>query len=163
MVFSWAPRPPMKAYSAGSDERQVGRDGVVLEVPVVRREEIELEVLRALVLDMLAVDHHAQAEVPLRDVEVVLEAGHAGGQGMPVPALGGQLLEGQPAPVADLDGVGAAPGGEQAEHIRLEKRGIHAELERHAPAQAARGRRRSDPAQKRRGLLGVVHVARAGS
>ena len=33
-------------------QRQVGGDGVVLEVPIVGSEEIELEVLRALVLDV---------------------------------------------------------------------------------------------------------------
>src|SRR5262249_22250908 len=40
-------------------ERQVGRGGVVLEVAVVRGEQIELEILAGLVLDVLAVDHHA--------------------------------------------------------------------------------------------------------
>ena len=75
-------------------QRHVGRDGVVLEVSVVGGEEIELEILRALVLDVLAVDHDPQAELPLRDGEPVLEARHARGQRVPVPALGGQLLEG---------------------------------------------------------------------
>src|SRR5438128_6339037 len=59
-------------------QRQVGGDGVVLEVPIVGGEEIELEVLRTLVLNVLAVDHDPQAEVPLRDGESVLEAGYAG-------------------------------------------------------------------------------------
>src|SRR6059036_244056 len=141
-------------------QRQVGRDGVVLEVPVVGSKEIELEVLRALVLNVFAVDHHPQAEIPLRDDEPVLEARHAGGQGVPVPSLGGQLLERQPAPVAHLDGIGAAPGGEQPQHIRLEKRGIHAEFERDAPPQAAADRV-DELAEERGGLLGVVHVAGA--
>ena len=57
----------------GEAEWQVGGDGVVLEVAVVRREQIELEVLRALVLDVLAVDHDPQVELPLRDGEPVLE------------------------------------------------------------------------------------------
>jgi hypothetical protein len=90
----------------------------------------------------------------------VLEARHAGRQGVPVPPLGGQLLEGQPAPVAHLDGVGATPGGEQPQHIRREKRGIHTEFKRQAPPQPG-----PDPvdqlAQERGGLLGVVHVTRA--
>jgi hypothetical protein len=46
-------------------------------------------------LDVLAVDHHPQAEIPLRDGESMLEAHHAGGQSVPVPPLGGQLLERQ--------------------------------------------------------------------
>src|SRR5262245_45485502 len=45
-------------------ESHVGGDGVVLEVPVVGHEEIELEVLGALMLDVLAVDEHPQTEVP---------------------------------------------------------------------------------------------------
>jgi hypothetical protein len=95
----------------------------------------------------------------MTDDEQMLEARHVGGQGVPVAPLGGQLLERQPAPVAHLDGVGTAAGDEQAQHIRLEKRGIHAEFEGQAPAQAS-----ADPvdqlAEECRGLLGVVHVAR---
>jgi predicted esterase len=59
-------------------QRHVRGDGVVLEVPIVRREQIQLEVLRTLVADVLAVDHHAEPELPLRDDELVLEAGHVG-------------------------------------------------------------------------------------
>lgn len=33
-------------------------------------EEVELEVLRTLVTDVLSVDHHPQMEVPLRDLQV---------------------------------------------------------------------------------------------
>ena len=73
-------------------------------------------------------------------------------------ALRRQLLEGQPAPVADLDGVAAPSGGEQAQHVGLEDRGIHAEFERHAPAQpAADGV--DELTQERGGLLVVVDVA----
>lgn len=63
-------------------------------MPVVRGEQIELEILRALVGHVLAVDHHAQAERPLRDDELMLESGHVRGHDLPVPALGGELLEG---------------------------------------------------------------------
>jgi len=122
--------------------------------------EVELEVLGALVVHVLAVDHHPQAQLPLRDEEQVLEAGHAGSQGVPASPVGGQLLERQPGPVADLDGVGAAPGGEQPQHIRLEKRGIHAEFEGQAPAQAA-PHGGNQLAQEHGGLLGVVHITRA--
>jgi len=95
----------------------VGGDGGVLEVPVVRGEEIELEVLRTLMVDVLAVDHHAEPEVPRGDVEIVEEAGDVRGDGQPVLPSGGQLLEGQPAPVADLDGVGTASGGQEPEDV----------------------------------------------
>jgi hypothetical protein len=68
-------------------------------------------------------------------------------------------LRGQPAPVADLDGVGAVPPREQAQHVALEKRGIHAEFERHAAAQAPADAL-DHIAQEGRRLLGVVDVPR---
>src|SRR5207302_1646848 len=46
-----------EVIQGGQRERQGGGDGVVVEVPVIRGEQIELEILGALVLDMLAVDH----------------------------------------------------------------------------------------------------------
>src|SRR5262245_39614604 len=78
-------------------------------------------------LDVLAVDHHPETEIPLWDDELVLEARHAGGEGRPMAALGGEVFERQPAPVANLDCVGAAPSGQQPEHVPLEKRGVHAD------------------------------------
>src|SRR5206468_13107907 len=91
-------------------------------MPVVRGEQIELEILRALVGDVLAVDHHAEPEVPLRDVEIVEEAADLGCDGEPALAVGGQLLERQPVPIADLDGVAATPGREQTQ--RSEERRV---------------------------------------
>jgi hypothetical protein len=79
--------------------------------------------------DVLAVDHDPQPQVPLRDLQLVLEAGDVGGQRLPLATLGRELLEGQPAPVADFDGVGAPPRGQQAQHVALEKRGVHAEFQ----------------------------------
>ena len=90
----------------------------------------------------------------------MLEAGHVRGQRRPLPPLGGELLQGQPAPVADLDGVGAAAGGEQAQHVALEKGRVHAELQGQRPAQTA-PQAVDQLAQERGRLLGVVHVARA--
>ncbi len=55
--------------------------------------------------DMFAVEHHPEPEVPLGDVEVMEEAGHVRGHGQPLLARGGELLEGQPVPVAELDGI----------------------------------------------------------
>jgi hypothetical protein len=45
-------------------ERLVGRDGRVLEVPVIGREQVELEVLPRLVADLLPIDDHAEGQVP---------------------------------------------------------------------------------------------------
>src|SRR5262249_11300081 len=98
-------------------------------VPVIRSEEVELKVLPRFMPDVLAIDHHAELEVPLWDREVVLEAADARREWGPLLPLGGELLERQPAPVAGLDRVGAAPRGEQAEDIALEKGRIHAEFQ----------------------------------
>ena len=108
---------------------------------------------------MLAVEDDPQAEVvPLRDHQLGVVAAHPGGDRLPPAAGGGHLLEGQPAPVADLDGVAALVGGEQPEDPLLEEGGVHAELQGHAPAEAA-PQVLDDLAQERHGLFGVVHVA----
>jgi hypothetical protein len=88
-----------------------------------------------------------------------MNPGDAGREGLPVLAGRGQRLEGQPAPVPDLDGVGAAAGGQEAEHVALAEGSVHAELQRaraaQPPAQAV-----DELAQEGDGLLGIVHVAR---
>src|SRR5206468_11096446 len=58
----------------------------------------------------------------LRDVEIVEEAADLGCDGEPALAVGGQLLERQPVPIADLDGVAATPGREQTQ--RSEERRV---------------------------------------
>ncbi len=128
-------------------------------MPVVRDEQVELEILRALVGDVLAVDHHAEPEVPLGDVEIVEEAADLGRDREPALAVGGQLLEGQPVPVADLDGVAAVPGREQTQHRGLAEGGVHADFQRQAPAKA--GAKAVDHLpEEGHGLLGIVDVAR---
>jgi hypothetical protein len=59
--------------------------------------------------------------MPPGNVEVMEEAGDVGGHGQPPLSLGSELLEGQPVPVADPDGIGRAPGGQQAQHVRWKK------------------------------------------
>ena len=90
----------------------------------------------------------------------MLEAGHPGRQGEPGARLGGQLFQGQPAPVADLDGVGAAAAREQAQDLPLEKGRIHAEFQGHG-APDARAEAVDEFAQEGDGLLGVMDVPRA--
>ena len=104
--------------------------------------------------DVLAVDHDPQVQVPLGDMEVVKENGDARRDRQPMLALRGELLQGQPAPVPDLDGVGAAPGGEQPEHAALAEGGVHAELQRQPAAKP--GPQPGDHlAQERHTLLGI--------
>lgn len=89
-------------------EGEVGSGGVVLVVPVAWGEEIELEVLQRLMGDGPAVDHHAQAELPLWDLHHRIEAGDDGGEGVPLAALRCQPLEGQPV-LYQTEGGRAAP------------------------------------------------------
>jgi hypothetical protein len=128
-------------------------------VPVVRREEIELEVLGGLVLHMLAIDHHPQRQVPLRDLQVGHEPRDVGGERLPARAGLGQLLERQPAPVPDLDGIGAAASGQELETGALAEGGVHAELHGERAAQA-RPQAVEELPEEGHGLLGVVDVAR---
>ena len=140
-------------------EGEVGGDGGVLEVAIVRGKQIELEVLGALVINVLAIDHHPESEVPLGDGQVVEEAGDVGGHGEPPLALGGELLQRQPTPVADLDRVGTAARRQQPQDVALEKGGVHPELQGEPTAE--RGPQAVDHlAQERAALLGIVHVAR---
>ena len=158
MVFSWAPRPQMNAYRGWQIQRQVRGDGAVLEMAIVGGKQIELEVLGALVIDMLAVDHDPQVQVPLGDIQGMEEAGDVRCDGQPVLSGGRELLQGQPAPVPDLDGIGTAPGGKQAEHGALAEGRVHAELQRQPAAE--RGPQPGDHlAQERGGLLGIMHIA----
>ena len=62
--------------------------------PAIRGEEIELEVLRALVGHVLAVDHHADLQIPLGDVQVVEEAGDIRGDGPPALPAAASCLSG---------------------------------------------------------------------
>jgi hypothetical protein len=148
-----------EGVEGGQIQGQVRGDGGVLEVAVVGGEEIELEVLRALVGDVLAVNHHAEPEIPLRNAQVVKEAGDVGGHGEPPLPLSGEWLQRQPAPVTDLDRVGTAPSRQQAQDVAPEERGVHPELQGEPPAE--RGPQAVDHlAQERHALFGVVHVAR---
>ncbi len=71
----------LRTLEGGEVEGEVRRDGGVLVVPVVGREQVELEVLGTLVGHVLAIDHHVEPEIPLGDVEVVEEAADLGRDG----------------------------------------------------------------------------------
>jgi len=139
-------------------EREVRGDGAVLEVAIIGGEQIELEVPGTRVLDVLAVDHDPELQVPLRNVQVVEEPRDVRRDREPALPRGGQLLEGQPAPVADLDGVGTAPGGQEAQDVALEESRVHAELEREATTEG-RAQAGDDLPQEGPGLLRIVHIA----
>src|SRR6266851_3897873 len=134
IVFSWAPRPQMNAYRAGRSSVRFVATALYSKWP------------------------SPEVKIPLRDVQGVEEAGDVRRHGEPALPLGGELLQGQPAPVPDLDGIGTAPGSQQAEHGALAEGGVHAELQRQAAAE--RGPQAVDHLpQERDALLGIMHVA----
>jgi len=61
-------------------------------------------------------------------------------------------------PVADLDGIGAAPGGQQAQDVTLEE-GPRPSGTSGEPAAERHSQAVDHLAQERAALLGVVHVA----
>ena len=64
--------PAHEGEQRGQAEGHVGGDGLVLEVAVIRGEEIKLEVLPGHVVDVLAIDHHPTVELPLGDRQAML-------------------------------------------------------------------------------------------
>jgi hypothetical protein len=110
---------------------------------------------------VLSIQHHAEPEVlPLRDDQLGLVAGDTGGDRLPAAAGGGDRLEREPAPVADLDRVATLLCGEHVQNPALEEGRVHAELQGHVPAEPA-AQVVDHLAQERDGLFGVVHVAGA--
>ena len=150
------PTPAGKGPQRREAQGQVGGHGRILVVPVIGGEQIQLEVPARLVVDVLSVQHHAEPEVlPLRNDQLGLVAGDARGHRVPAPARGRDRLEREPAPVPHLDRVATVPGGEQVQNPALEEGGVHAELQGHAPAEAAAEVVDEVP-QERDRLLGVV-------
>src|SRR5215467_6131298 len=149
----------MKAYRAGRSRARFVATALYSKWPSSGGEQIELEVPGTLVLDVLAVDHHTELKIPLGNVEVMKEPCDVRRHREPALSRGRELFEGQPAPVADLDGVRTALGGQKTQHVPLEEGGVHAELQRKAPAEGS-PQAVDNLAEKPRGLLGVVHIAR---
>src|SRR6266446_4042664 len=110
-------------------EREIGGDGGVLEVAIVGRKQIELIILRALVMNPLAVDHHPQIELPRLKLKSGLEAADLGIDRGPLLLGSDQGLDPGPLAEGHLDGVEAASPSEQLEQILLEKCRVHAEFE----------------------------------
>ena len=98
--------------------------------------------------------------MPLRDHQLGRVAGDARGHRLPVAARGGDRLEREPTPIANLDRIATLAGGEQLENPALEEGRVHAELQYDASPEPA-AQVLDELAQERDGLLGVVHVARA--
>src|SRR4029453_13030073 len=111
--------------------------------------------------DVLPVEDHAEPYVvPLRDDQLRLVAGDAWRDRRPAAGRGRDRLERQPTPVSDLDRIAAVPSGQQLQNPALEEGRVHAELQRHAPAELTAEIVDHLP-QERDGLLGIVDVARA--
>src|SRR5579871_153053 len=134
-------------------DRLVRDDGAVFIMPVVRIEEIELEVLRRFVLDVPAVEHDSAPPLPARDVDRVLCAADGVGDAGPDVRLEHARLEPEPPMKGDFDRVLGAGALEDLEDRTLEKRSIPALLRGHVPGASEPALAARALAKRRRGRL----------
>ncbi len=128
-------------------------------MPVVRMEQVQLEVLPGPVRDVLAVDHDAQPEPPLRDLQARREALQPRAHPLPAPAPPDLVADAEPVPQRGLQGVLHARRLQEIEDFPSEEGPIQAGLE------VARGQLLPDivdeEPEQLQGPLRVVGVARA--
>jgi hypothetical protein len=117
-------------------EGEIGRHRGVFEVTVVGGEQIELVILRAQMVNPLAVDHHPQLKSPDRQLKPGLEAIDISSDRRPARLGGDQRFHPGPLTEGHFDRVEATQAGEQLEQILLEKGRVHAEFQRQRAPQA---------------------------
>src|SRR2546429_7537112 len=100
-------------------------------MPIARIEQIELEVLRRLVLDAGAIHHDAVALAPGGDLDFVLGAAHGRADAAPGAGAPHERLQPHPRIEGDLDRVLPPGPRQQAEDYPPEKCAIRAEVESH--------------------------------
>ncbi len=98
-------------------------------MPVIRREQVQLKVLRAFMVDPLLVDDHPQPQPPGLHRQMSLEIADVGVDPTPAALAGHQRFQGQPLPEAHLDGVLAPFTDKQVKDLALEEGRIYAELQ----------------------------------
>src|SRR6202043_2605571 len=141
-------------------EGESGRHRGVFEVTVVGGEQIELVILRAQMVNSLAVDHHPQLKSPDRQLKPGLEAIDISSDRGPARLGGDQRFHPGPLTEGHFDRVEATQAGEQLEQILLEKGRVHAEFQRQRAPQA-RANLADQFAYKASRTLAVVDVAGA--
>src|SRR6202158_6024575 len=119
-------------------EAEIGRHRGVFEVTVVGGEQIELVILRAQMVNSLAVNYDPQLKSPDRQLKLGLEAIDISSDRRPARLGGDQRFYPGPLTEGHFDRVGATPAGEQLEEILLEKGRVHAEFQRQRAPQAPR-------------------------
>src|SRR5499427_742363 len=108
----------------------------------------------------LSVDHHAQSFLPGSNGERELKASHAFSERLPALAFSNQGQQAQPLKEWHFDGIARSFSLQQIDHLPLEKRPVHAKLQRDSPSQS-----HSDIldqiAQENHGPFGIMHIARS--
>src|SRR5437899_2288672 len=153
------PTPTHERPEGSAVDGLVRSDGAVLVVPIVRVEEVELEVLRRLVPDVATVEDHPAPPLPAGDLDRVLGAGDVVGQPSPGPRLEDPPLQPKPGMKRHLDRVLRPRARQAVEDIAAEKGSIHAEFEP-IGASERRAELREEVAEEAPRALAVVDVAR---
>src|SRR5262245_47973980 len=108
----------------------------------------------------LSVDHHAQSFLPGGNGQRELKASHAFSERLPALAFSNQGQQAQPLKEWHFDGVARSFSLQQIDHLPLEKRPVHAKLQRDSPSQS-----HSDIldqiAQETHGPFGIMNIARS--
>ncbi|TME96053.1 MAG: hypothetical protein E6I52_21885, partial [Chloroflexi bacterium] len=98
-------------------------------MPVVRVEEVELEVLRRLMPHLATVEHDPAAPLPAGHLDVMLGAADLAVDAQPAPRLQHASLQPQPRMKRHLYRVLGRRPLEEVQDVAPEKRAVHAEFE----------------------------------
>src|SRR5208282_621997 len=128
------------------------------EVTVIGGEQVELVILRALMMNPFAINHDPQLQSPDRQLKPGLEAIDIASDRRPPRLCGDQGFHPGPPTQGYFDRVEAPQAVEQLEQILLEKGRVHAEFQRQRAPQA-RANFADQFAHEALRALGVVNVA----
>src|SRR5262249_54291653 len=112
------------------------------------------------VMHSFSVDDHPKTLSPSRHLKRYLEVTHPASQRMPALALTDQRQETQPLEKRHLDRIVCVPALQKLQDFPLEKRPVHAKLQRDAPSQS-HSQILDQIAQETYRPFGIMNIARS--
>ncbi|MDZ7842938.1 MAG: hypothetical protein U5R46_19285 [Gammaproteobacteria bacterium] len=140
-------------------DRFVGHNRRVLIIPIIRIEQIQLEVLPCPARHLLSVNHHPQRARPSRHPNPLLEALDASLDPLPAPPFGDSPFQAQPLVKRYLDRVLHTLSVEHINDVLAEKCPIYARLQHRAVIDRGIELPKQILEKRQRGLA-VMHVPR---